>query len=100
MSMNAMASESSWHTETSAAPWIKLQKVQRFLSIMAASGVSDGFVWQVGCHKTADFGGVILSEAKDLCPVLGPLIRDSGPFRAIAPRDDNSARVPCPISLF
>src|SRR5581483_6337701 len=28
MSMNAMASESSWHTDTSAAPWIRLQKVQ------------------------------------------------------------------------
>src|SRR5690349_18504802 len=50
MSMKAMASESSWHSDTSAAPWIKLQKVQIFLSTMAASSVSDGFVWQVGCQ--------------------------------------------------
>src|SRR5512133_1976187 len=28
MSMNAMASESSWQTDTSAAPWIRSQKVQ------------------------------------------------------------------------
>src|SRR5262249_25236110 len=61
MSMNAIESASSWHIETSAAPWIKLQNVQWSRSwaigrlpagtLAWAVPRSDGFSGTVGWPK-------------------------------------------------
>src|ERR1043166_9169427 len=53
MSMNAIASASSWQMETSAAPWIRLQKVQsgacRCWAVIGTSGGAPT-IEQNRCH--------------------------------------------------